>query len=114
MNLLQEGGPFFMYTLLLLLIVSLALIIVGFVKDEKREKTIELLSSIGLFALIFGFLGQTIGLIGAFDAIEDIGNISPGILAGGLKVSFLSTGFGALVFLVARFGIIAFTFMKKE
>jgi len=113
MHLLQEGGPLFMYTLLLLLIVSLALFIQGLTKLEKQEKNKELLSSIGLFALVFGFLGQVLGLIAAFDAIQSMGNISSGMLAGGLKISFLTTGFGAIVFLVARVGIIVFTFRKK-
>ena len=113
MHLLQEGGPLFMYTLLFLLIVSIALFVQGLTKKEKQAKNRELLSSIGLFALVFGFLGQVIGLIAAFDAIESIGNVSPNIIAGGLKISFLTTGFGALVFLVARLGIIVFIFMKK-
>jgi biopolymer transport protein ExbB/TolQ len=114
MHLLQEGGPLFMYTLLLLLFVNIALFIQGLIKIEKQEQNKELLSSIGLFALVFGFLGQIIGLIGAFDTIESIGNVSPNIISSGLKISFLTTGFGSLVFLVARFGIIVFTFMKKS
>jgi len=113
MHLLQEGGPLFMYTLLFLLIVSIALFVQGLTKKEKQAKNRELLSSIGLFALVFGFLGQVLGMIGAFDAISYATNISPNVLASGLKISFLTTGFGALVFLVARFGIIVFTFMKK-
>lgn len=113
MNLLQEGGPLFMYTLLLLLFISIGLFAQGILKKEKVEKTISLLSSISLFALVFGFLGQVLGLIAAFDAIESIGNVAPNIIASGLKVSFLSTGFGALVFLVGRLGIIILTFLKK-
>jgi len=113
MNLLQEGGPLFMYTLLLLLILSVALFAQGLIKTEKQEKIKELLKSISLFALVFGFLGQVIGLIGAFDAIESIGNVSPNIIASGLKISFLSTGFGALVFLIGRLGVIIFTFINK-
>ena len=113
MHLLQEGGSFFMYTLLFLLLLSIGLFVQGLLKPEKRVKSIELLSSIGLFALIFGFLGQIIGLIAAFDAIKVATNIAPSVLAGGLKISFLSPGFGALVFLVARLGIIILTFLKK-
>jgi len=113
MHLLQEGGPLFMYTLLLLLIVSIILFVQGLIKTEKLEKNQKLLSSIGLFALVFGFFGQIIGLISAFDAIESYGNVSPNIIAGGLKISFLTTGFGSFVFLTARLGIIIFTFIKK-
>lgn len=114
MHLLQEGGSFFMYSLLILLFINIALFIQGLLKKEKQTKAIKLLSSISLFALVFGFLGQIIGLIYAFDSIESYGNIAPSIMAGGLKISFLSSGFGALVFLVGRLGIIILTWMKKD
>jgi len=114
MHLLEEGGPVFMYTLLLLLFISIALFIYGLTKKNKRSKVKDLLSSVGLFAIIFGFFGQIIGLIAAFDAIESMGDVSQGVLAAGLKISFLCTGFGALVFLVARLGIIILTVLRKE
>ena len=113
MQLLQDGGPIFMYPLLLLLLLSIGLFIQGLLNSTKQDKAKELLGSIGLFALVFGFLGQIIGLITAFDAIESHGNISSGMFASGLKISFLSSGFGALVFLVARVGILIFTILKK-
>ena len=114
MYLLEEGGSLFMYTLLILLVVSIGLFIYGILKKEKQQKIKELLSSIGLFALIFGFLGQVLGLIAAFDAIAEATNISPNVLAGGLKVSFLTTGFGALTFLVGRLEIIILTWIPKD
>ena len=43
--------------------------------------------SVGLFTMITGILGQLIGLLDAFKAIEQMGDISPAMLAGGLKVS---------------------------
>lgn len=113
MHLLQEGGVLFMYSLLVLLILNIGLIVKGFTQKGDLEKTKSLLGSIGLFALVFGFLGQVLGLINAFDMIQSIGNVSPEILAGGLKVSFLTTAFGALVFLVSRLGIILFTVFRK-
>ena len=99
---LDEGGPLFMYTTLTLLIVIIALLIRGFVKPTTRNKTITLVSSISLFVLVWGFLGQMIGLITAFDAIEAAGDISPSMVAGGLKVAILSPLFGMVVFLIAR------------
>ncbi|SFS58965.1 MotA/TolQ/ExbB proton channel family protein [Lutibacter maritimus] len=110
---LNEGGPLFMYTTLFLLIVILALLITGFVKPTTREKIITLVSSISLFALVWGFLGQMIGLIEAFDAIQAMGDISPALLAGGLKVAILSPLFGMFVFLIARVGIIILNILKK-
>jgi biopolymer transport protein ExbB/TolQ len=111
---LNEGGPLFMYTTLFLLIVIVALIIRAFVKPQNNQKTIKLISSISLFVLVWGFLGQMIGLIVAFDTIEAAGDISPAVLAGGLKVAILSPLFGMFVFLIARLGIIALIWTKKE
>ena len=70
--------------------------------------------SVALFAIVWGFLGQIIGLISAFDAIEAAGDISPAILAGGLKISALSPAFGMFVFLVGRLGIIILTWMNND
>lgn len=110
---LNEGGPIFMYTTLILLLVIITLLIRGFIKPLTRDKTITIVSSISLFVLVWGFTGQMIGLIGAFDAIEVRGNVSPAILAGGLKVAILSPLFGMFVFLIARIGITILNIVKK-
>ncbi|NLP58910.1 MotA/TolQ/ExbB proton channel family protein [Lutibacter sp. B1] len=111
---LNEGGPLFMYTTLILLVVIIALLIKAFIKRNNNERTIKLVSSISLFALVWGFLGQMIGFIEAFDAIQVAGDISPAMLAGGLKVAILSPLFGMFVFLIARIGIIILTLLQKE
>ncbi|UMB53732.1 MotA/TolQ/ExbB proton channel family protein [Lutibacter sp. A64] len=110
---LNEGGPLFMYTTLFILIIITALLIRGFLKPTTRDKTITLVSSLSLFVLVWGFLGQMIGLIGAFDAIQAVGDISPAVLAGGLKIAILSPLFGMIVFLIARIGIIILKLLKK-
>ncbi|WP_111706474.1 MotA/TolQ/ExbB proton channel family protein [Lutibacter citreus] len=110
---LNEGGPLFMYTTLFILIVIIALLIRGFVKPSTRDKTVTLVSSISLFVLVWGFLGQMLGFISAFDAYQSTSDISPSMLAGGLKVAILSPLFGAIVFLIARIGIIILNILKK-
>jgi hypothetical protein len=110
---LNEGGPLFMYTSLIILIAIIALLIRGFLNPNHRDKTIILVSSLSLFVLVWGFLGQMIGLIMAFDAIQVHGDISPAMLAGGLKVAILSPLFGMIVFLIARVGIIILNLLKK-
>ena len=113
-NLLNDGGPTFMYTTLLLLIASIVLLIKAFVKGDADGKTSQLIKHISLFALVWGFLGMMIGLISAFDAISAInGDIATPILAGGLKIALLSPAFGMLVFLVARLGLIAVALKEK-
>lgn len=114
LNLLNEGGPTFMYTILLMLIICIALIIKAFIKGDEDGKTSTLIKHISLLALSWGFLGLFIGLIFAFDAINSInGDISTGVLAGGLKIGLLSPSFGLLTFLIARVGLTALTFRKK-
>jgi len=111
---LNEGGPFFMYPLFFIIILLLILIVKGFLQKGSVDKTISLISSIALFAIVWGFLGQIIGLIGAFDSIEDMGEVSPAVMAGGLKIAFLAPVFGMFAFLVGRLGIIILTWMKKD
>ena len=111
---LNEGGPFFMYPLFFIIILLLVLIVKGFLQKGSVEKTISLISSVALFAIVWGFLGQIIGLIGAFDAIESVGDVSPAVLAGGLKIAFLAPVFGMFAFLVGRLGIIILTWIKKD
>jgi cytochrome c biogenesis factor len=113
LNRISEGGPFFMVPIVLLLIVILLLIIKGLLKRNENTKTISLISSISLFVLVWGLLGQAMGLIQAFDAIQSIGNVSVEILAGGLKVTFLPIVFAFFTFLVGRAGIIVLTILEK-
>lgn len=111
---LNEGGPFFMYPLMFILILVIILIVKAFLQKGSNDKTMSLISSISLFALVWGFLGQIIGLIGAFDAIEDLGEVSQGMLAAGLKIAFLAPVFGMFIFLVGRLGLIILTWVKKD
>lgn len=113
-GLLNEGGPVFMYVSFFLLLYIVFLFIVAFYKKLYIEKQIRLLKSISLFALVWGFLGQVIGLIGAFDAIETYGNIAPDVLASGIKVSILSPAFGMFIFLIARVEIIVLIYFTKK
>ena len=112
-NLLNDGGPIFSYPTLFLLIVCIVLIIRAFANGDPDGRLKKLISHVSLFAIVWGFLGQLIGLIGAFDAIEAQGDIAPAALAAGLKIALLSPTFGMVVFLVGRFGIISLTVLKK-
>ena len=99
---LSEGGPFFTYPILILLIVSVLLTVLALIKPEMRKKLRELIGSLGLFALVWGILGQIMGLIEAFDAIGMVEGVSIGILANGLKTTFLAPLFGLIVFLLTK------------
>lgn len=112
-NRLNEGGPFFMYPLFVILLFCIGLSVFAFLKGDPTDKWQKLLSSVSLFALVWGFLGQMVGLITAFDTIDAKGGVSQSVLAGGLKIALLNPIFGIFVFLVARLGIIALILKKK-
>ena len=53
-------------------------------------------------APMLGFCGTVIGMIGAFDAIQAAGDISPQIVAGGIKVALLTTVGGLIVAVILQ------------
>lgn len=64
------------------------------------------LTWIGLFiavAPMLGFMGTVVGMVGAFDNIEQAGDISPTLVAGGIKVALLTTLGGLIVAVILQF-----------
>ncbi|MCF8378655.1 MAG: MotA/TolQ/ExbB proton channel family protein [Bacteroidales bacterium] len=108
-NLFQTGGPLFMGILTLMLFIILALFfyyLYLIIKLEYKDldqtlKRLSFLKTGGVIALVTGFLGQMVGLHYAFTAIEAAGDVSPSILAGGLKVSMIAPIYGLLIFLIS-------------
>ena len=49
-----------------------------------------------------GFLGTVIGMVMAFDDIQRAGDISPAVVAGGMKVALITTIFGIIVALILQ------------
>ena len=49
-----------------------------------------------------GFLGTVIGMVQAFDTIQQVGDISPTVVAGGMKVALITTIFGIVVALILQ------------
>ncbi|MEL0026079.1 MAG: MotA/TolQ/ExbB proton channel family protein [Schleiferiaceae bacterium] len=84
------GGPLFMGILtLILLLMIYAAVRNGCVKE------------LGLLALAVGFMGQLLGLFGAFEGIEQMGGVSQAMLAGGLKVSSITSIYGLFIYIVS-------------
>jgi len=82
--------------------VEKSIIAYGSVQMGKLEKG---LSWIGLFialAPMLGFMGTVIGMIQAFDMIEKAGDISPTVVASGIKVALLTTVFGLIVAIILQ------------
>ncbi|MEP4533219.1 MAG: MotA/TolQ/ExbB proton channel family protein [Cyclobacteriaceae bacterium] len=118
-DLFVMGGPLFMgiitITFFAAIVVALraALTISKDQADETElHQRIGLVKSIGLLAVVLGVLGQTIGLFSAFEAIEQMGSVSPAMLAGGLKVSSITTIYGLVCYvlsLLMYFGLTAYS-----
>lgn len=105
-ELFYMGGPLFMGILTLIFICMICVSVInglpvlrGGMEDlEMAVRKIAYIKSVGLFALVMGILGQLIGLYSAFQAIETAGDISPALVAGGFRVSMITTLYGFVIY----------------
>jgi biopolymer transport protein ExbB len=51
---------------------------------------------------MLGFMGTVIGMISAFDAIQVAGDISPSLVAGGIKVALITTVTGLIIAIILQ------------
>lgn len=75
---------------------------------KKLAKQNSLIIFIGSFAFLFGLFGQIMGMYGALASVQAAGDISPALIAGGLKVSLITPLYGFVLFLIS--GIIWFIY----
>ena len=83
--------------------VEEAVVSYGSIEMSFLERGLVWLSLFISVAPMLGFLGTVIGMIQAFDAIETAGDISPRLVAGGIKVALLTTAFGLIVAVILQF-----------
>jgi biopolymer transport protein ExbB len=83
--------------------VEKAVVSYGSIEMSFLERGLVWLSLFISVAPMLGFLGTVIGMIAAFDAIEQAGDISPQLVAGGIKVALLTTAFGLIVAVILQF-----------
>lgn len=83
-------------------VVEKSIVSYGSVQSANLERGLTWISLIIALAPMLGFLGTVVGMVGAFDAIEMAGDISPTIVAGGIKVALLTTIFGLIVAIVLQ------------
>ena len=74
----------------------------GGVQAGLLEKNLSWISLFIALAPMLGFLGTVIGMIQAFDAIEQAGTVSATIVAGGIKVALITTVFGLVVAIILQ------------
>lgn len=83
-------------------IVEKSIVSYGGVQLGKLESGLIWISLFIALAPMLGFLGTVVGMVGAFDAIEMAGDISPTVVAGGIKVALLTTIFGLIVAMILQ------------
>ena len=76
--------------------VEKAIVSYGAVQMGNLEKGLVWISLFIAIAPMRGFMGTVIGMIQAFDDIARAGDLSPAVVAGGIKVALLTTVFGLI------------------
>jgi len=82
--------------------VEKSIVSYGSVMMGRLEKGVSWISLFIALAPMLGFMGTVIGMIQAFDAIAAAGDISPTIVASGIKVALLTTVFGLIVAIILQ------------
>ncbi len=74
----------------------------GGVEMGKLERGLIWISLFISLGPMLGFFGTVVGMVQAFDAIEAAGDISPQVVAGGMKVALITTVGGLIVGMVLQ------------
>ncbi|MCB0514757.1 MAG: MotA/TolQ/ExbB proton channel family protein [Chitinophagales bacterium] len=83
-------------------VVEKSIVAYGSVQMGRLESGLSWLSLFIALAPMLGFMGTVIGMIEAFDSIQAAGDISPSLVAGGIKVALLTTVFGLVVAIILQ------------
>lgn len=83
-------------------IVEKSVVSYGGVQMSQLENGLSWIQLFIAIAPMLGFLGTVIGMIAAFDAIQAAGDISPNIVAGGMKVALITTVGGLVVAIILQ------------
>lgn len=82
--------------------VEKAVVSYGGVQMSKLEVNLSWIALCLALGPMLGFLGTVIGMVFAFDDIERAGDISPTVVAGGMKVALLTTVFGLITAIILQ------------
>jgi biopolymer transport protein ExbB len=83
-------------------VVEKSVVSYGSVQMSQLESGLSWIQLFIAIAPMLGFLGTVIGMIEAFDAIEQQGDISPNVVAGGIKVALITTVGGLVVAIILQ------------
>lgn len=83
-------------------VVERSVVSYGSVQASNLERNLSWITLFIAMSPSLGFLGTVIGMVQAFDDIQKAGDISPTVVAGGMKVALITTIFGIIVALVLQ------------
>ena len=84
-------------------VVEKSVVSYGSVQMGLLEKNLSWISLFISVAPMLGFMGTVIGMIQAFDKIQEQGDVSPTVVAGGIKVALITTVTGLIVAIILQF-----------
>lgn len=82
--------------------VEKSIVAYGSVQMGLLERGLVWIALFIALAPMLGFMGTVIGMVQAFDRIEAVGDLSPSVVAGGIKVALLTTVFGLVVAIILQ------------
>ncbi len=83
-------------------VVEKSIVSYGGVQAGYLEKGCSWITLFIAMSPSLGFLGTVIGMVMAFDKIQQVGDISPTVVAGGMKVALITTIFGLVAALILQ------------
>ena len=83
-------------------VVEKTVVSYGSVQMSQMESGLSWISLFIAIAPSLGFLGTVLGMIQAFDGIQAAGDISPNVVAGGMKVALITTVGGLIVAVILQ------------
>jgi len=83
-------------------IIEKSVVSYGSVQMGRLESNLGWIGLCIALAPMLGFLGTVVGMVQAFDDIEKAGDISPTVVAAGMKVALLTTVFGLITALILQ------------
>jgi biopolymer transport protein ExbB/TolQ len=70
-------------------------------KKDYSGRGLNFILMFGSLSFILGLLAQAIGMFQAFEVIQRVGDISPALVAGGLRVSMIAPLYGVAYFILS-------------
>ena len=83
-------------------VVERSVVSYGSVQASNLEKNLSWITLFIAMSPSLGFLGTVIGMVQAFDDIQKAGDISPNVVAGGMKVALITTVGGLIVAMILQ------------